>query len=328
MAEDNTLQEMLGTQAKADVFSNMAQNLSKNPDSSFGAGLAAFFAGRSISQAADAKARYLKQQEQKDAEKIALEAQEKAKNTLINASRAITDISQAVINGSISPQSASDMTAILMGDKGMGFGGYKVDFHNKQISVDGKLDPESDKIYTFTQNASNPKEYTYMDENGAQQTVSSDRVLPIDKLKARAALSLAEKKVNTEISRKKNIEADTQKKLAAKPAGAVKETPKNTIVRTWLAVNKDILKNVKNGTYDEDKKAAIKAAYLSAKSQGIEDLVSSDMVELEAALKDLGVAIPASAAIEAASTKLNEPIPGVSPKTVTPVGQFKIIEVE
>ena len=296
MAEDNTLQEMLGTQAKADVFGNMAQNLSKNPDSSFGAGLAAFFAGRSISQAADAKARYLKQQEQKDAEKVALEAQEKAKNTLINASKAISDIGQAVINGSISPQTASDMTAILMGDKGMGFGGFKADFHNKKIYVDGKLDPDSDKVYTFTQNADNPEEYTYMDENGEQKTIPSDKVLPVDRLKARAALSLAEKKVDTEISRKKNIESDTQKKLAAKPAGSVKETPKNTIARTWLAANKDILKNVKNGTYDEDKRAAIKAAYLSAKSQGIEDLVSSDMVELEAALKDLGVATPASAA--------------------------------
>lgn len=311
MAEDNTLQEMLGTQAKADMFGNMAQNLSKNPDSSFGAGLAAFFAGRSISQAADAKARYLKQQEQKDAEKVALEAQEKAKNTLINASKAITDIGQAVINGSISPQTASDMTAILMGDKGMGFGGYKVDFHNKQIYVDGKLDPDSDKVYTFTQNADNPKEYTYMDENGAQQTVSSNRVLPIDKQKARAALSLAEKKVDTEISRKKNIEADTQKKLAAKPAGAVKETPKSTIARTWLASNRDILKDIADGIPNKRNVPAYKAAYLAAKSQGIESEVASNLAGIEAAL-----------------TKFNEPIPGVEQKSTTSSGGFKIIRVE
>ena len=311
MAEDNTLQEMLGTQAKADMFSNMAQNLSKNPDSSFGAGLAAFFAGRSISQAADAKARYLKQQEQKDAEKVAFETQEKAKNTLINASKAILDIGQAVINGSISPQTASDMTAILMGDKGMGFGGYKVDFHNKQISVDGKLDPESDKIYTFTQNADNPEEYTYMDENGEQKTIPSDKVLPVDRLKARAALSLAKKKVDTEISRKKNIEADTQKKLAAKPAGAVKETPKSTIARTWLASNRDILKDIADGIPNKRNVPAYKAAYLAAKSQGIESEVASNLAGIEAAL-----------------TKFNEPIPGVEQKPTTSSGGFKIVGVE
>ena len=291
MAEDNTLQEMLGSQAKADFLTKLT-----NDTPGIGGAIAAYFAGKSITTAADAKARYLKQQEQKDAEKVAFETQEKTRNTLINSMRAIADISDAVEKGSISPQSASDMTAVLMGDKGMGFGGFKVDFHNKKIYVDGKLDPDSDKVYTFTQNADNPEEYTYMDENGEQKTIPSDKVLPVDRLKARAALSLAEKKVDTEISRKKNIEADTQKKLAAKPAGAVKETPKNTKARTWLAANKDILKNVKNGTYDEDKREAIKAAYLSAKSQGIEDLVSSDMVELEAAFKDLGIAIPASAA--------------------------------
>lgn len=306
MAEDNTLQEMLGSQAKADFLTKLT-----NDTPGIGGAIAAYFAGKSITTAADAKARYLKQQEQKDAEKVALEAQEKTRNTLINSMRAIADISDAVEKGSISPQSASDMTAVLMGDKGMGFGGYKVDFHNKQIYVDGKLDPDSDKVYTFTQNADNPEEYTYMDENGAQQTVSSNRVLPIDKLKARAALSLAEKKVDTEISRKKNIEADTQKKLAAKPAGATKETPKNTIARTWLASNRDILKDIADGIPNKRNVPAYKAAYLAAKSQGIESEVSSNLAGIEAAL-----------------TKFNEPIPGVEQKPTTSSGGFKIVGVE
>lgn len=306
MAEDNTLQEMLGGQAKADFLTKMA-----NDTPGIGGAIAAYFAGKSITTAADAKARYLKQQEQKDAEKVAFETQEKTRNTLINSMRAIADISDAVEKGSISPQSASDMTAVLMGDKGMGFGGFKVDFHNKKISVDGKLDPDSDKVYTFTQNADNPEEYTYMDENGAQQTVSSNRVLPIDKLKARAALSLAEKKVDTEISRKKNIKADTQKKLAAKPAGAVKETPKNTIARTWLASNRDILKDIADGIPNKRNVPAYKAAYLAAKSQGIESEVSSNLAGIEAAL-----------------TKFNEPIPGVEQKPTTSSGGFKIVGVE
>ena len=307
MAEENTLQEMLGSQAKAETFSGMAQNLSKSPDTSFGAGLAAYFAGKSIVAAADAKAKYLKEQEQKDAEKVAFEAQEKAKNTLVNASRAITDISEAVYKGHLTPQAASDMTAVLMGDRGMGFGGFKVDFHNKQISVDGKLDPDSNKVYTFTQNMDNPKEYTYMDENGEQKTISSNKVLPVDKLKARAALALDEEKVRTQEARTENVKADTQKKLAAKPSGT-KETPKNTAVRTWLAANKEILEGVNKGLYRKDKAELYKAAYLSAKSQGIEDLVSSNMKSLEAALAKVGAEVPATGANPSAS--VTSPKPG------------------
>lgn len=306
MAEENTLQEMLGSQAKADFLTKLT-----NETPGIGGAIAAYFAGKSVVTAADAKAKYLKEQEQKDAEKVAFEAQEKTRNTLINSMRAIADISDAVEKGSISPQSASDMTAVLMGDKGMGFGGFKVDFHNKQISVDGKLDPDSDKVYTFTQNADNPEEYTYMDENGEQKTIPSDKVLPVDRLKARAALSLAEKKVDTEISRKKNIEADTQKKLAAKPAGSVKETPKNTIVRTWLASNRDILKDIADGIPNKRNVPAYKAAYLAAKSQGIESEVASNLAGIEAAL-----------------TKFNEPIPGVEQKPTTSSGGFKIVGVE
>jgi hypothetical protein len=317
-ANDNTVQDMLSSQAQSDFLTNLASSTS-----GLGGIAAAYFAGKSIVASADAKAKYLKQQEEKDAARVALAAQEQARNTLINASKAIADIGNAVSKGSLSPQTASDMTAVLMGDKGMGFGNYKVDFHNKQISIDGKLDPDSNKIYTFTQNADNPNQYTYTDENGQQKTIPANQVLPIDRLKARAALSLTQEELKTQKARTKDIEVDTQRKLNSPLPGATKEPNKNTVARTWLSANKETLAEAQKGLYYRNKASIYRAAYLSAKNQGIEDLVSGDMVALQNALAKVGDnSFSAQGAPLQASSQTSS-YPAANPNA----GQFKVIKV-